>query len=198
MYKRVSWLIACILGAILPVALAIAHSHYLAKLDNDTLRVITSVDYLLNNSALTTSQKQAEIINLIAQKRDPQTTLFVYDTNGKMIFHPERPDLNGRVLTSYADPVVANAFKDLVKSANAYTESKVAYYWPDSAEGKVHNQMAYIRKLDNWNWVFAVSQRQAVTVSWYFVLAGSLVLLVLLFVLIRIKKQVSIKTVPSV
>lgn len=183
----------CLLGAILPVAVAIAHSHYLAKLDNETLQVLTSVESLLKNSALTATEKQTEIIHLVAQKRNLQTTLFVYDTNGKMIFHPERPELNGRVLTSYADPVVANAFKDLVKSANAYSESKVVYYWPDPAGGTIQSQMAYIRRLDNWNWVFAVSQKQGLTIGWHYIFAWVFALCGLVLILMRNKKRTRVK-----
>lgn len=187
MLRRVLWLIVCVFGTVLPMALAIAHSHYSTKLDTDTQHAMTSLESVLSNVSLTKEQKQAEIINLVAQERASATTLFVYDTNGKMIFHPTRPDLNGRVLTSYADPIVANAFKDLVKSANAYSESQVAYNWPSPIAGQIQNQVAYIRRVDDWNWVFAATQEQGLMLDWRYLVVTIFALLALVLFPLRSK-----------
>lgn len=187
MLRTISWLIVGVFATVLPVALAIAHSHYLTKLDIDTQQVMDSVESVLGNRSLTKEQKQVEIINLVAQKPISNTTVFVYDTNGKMIFHPKQPELNGRVLTSHADPIVANAFRDLVKSANAYTESQVVYNWRDPAVGQIQNQVAFIRRVDDWNWVFAATQEQVSLFNWRYLITPLLVVLGIMLFPLRTK-----------
>ncbi|MFC0118121.1 cache domain-containing protein [Pseudoalteromonas xiamenensis] len=176
MIQRVSWLIACLVGGFIPVALALAHVHFSASelSHNKADALFQTVESVVSNTTLKTAEKQAKLIDIIAKADPSDTTFFVYDTNGKMIFHPTHPEFNGRVLTSHANPIVAGAFRHLVKSANAYPEAVVSYHWQSGVSGKIESKVAYIRRIDNWNWVFAASVVEDEAPAWQMWLVLSL------------------------
>ncbi|MFC3031113.1 cache domain-containing protein [Pseudoalteromonas fenneropenaei] len=166
-------IIASLLLTLLAVT-AVSQAATIPTLDDKTKTLVQTVEFIVGDLSLSEFERQRKVLDLIAQTHLPQGELFVYDTQGKMILYPQHPELNGRILTSHANPVVADSFRNLVKSAYAMGEAVVTYHWQPSSSHQIETHTAYIRRLDNWNWVLAASSPQSITeieatTSWWLV-----------------------------
>ncbi|CCQ09810.1 hypothetical protein PALB_6580 [Pseudoalteromonas luteoviolacea B = ATCC 29581] len=158
-YKQTLWLVAVIFAGFIPAAICLSMPGFSNPSDSfvKPIAVFEQVDAILADKTLSQEQKKAKIIHFISQPVKNDTTLFMYDLHGKLLSYSHPSPLIGRVLTSHADPIVARAFQELVRSANASTEATVHYHWKEHNARSIVDNVAYIRRIDHWNWVFAAS-----------------------------------------
>ena len=80
---------------------------------------------------------------------------WINDSNPKMIMHPMNQKLNGKDLSTYADPYGTKLFVEMAKIANVKSEGGlVKYYWdkpnkPNDPKAK----FSYVQKFGPWDWI---------------------------------------------
>jgi hypothetical protein len=72
----------------------------------------------------------------------------------RMVMHPYVPELDGKVLSDYADPEGKHLFVDFVKTVQHDKEGFVPYMWqwkdnPDL----IVNKLSYVKLFEPWGWI---------------------------------------------
>jgi signal transduction histidine kinase len=86
------------------------------------------------------------------RKKDSQwlkgdTYIFAFDMNGIEIFHPIKPDLEGKNIIDFKD-VNGKAFvQEMIEIANTKGSGWVEYVYPKPAESAPSKKMTYIKKV---------------------------------------------------
>ncbi len=71
-----------------------------------------------------------------------------------MVMHPMKPDLDGKDLSSYADPDGKKLFQEMVAVARATEEGgTVAYRWPKPGLREPVRKVSYVKLYAPWGWV---------------------------------------------
>jgi signal-transduction protein with cAMP-binding, CBS, and nucleotidyltransferase domain/PAS domain-containing protein len=80
--------------------------------------------------------------------------LWVTDLGCRMIAHPYRPDLEGRDLTTYADPDGVRLFAASAALVGSAGEGFISYrwQWKDDA-ARIEPKMSFVRGYTPWGWV---------------------------------------------
>jgi signal-transduction protein with cAMP-binding, CBS, and nucleotidyltransferase domain/PAS domain-containing protein len=80
--------------------------------------------------------------------------LWVIDSTAHMIAHPYRADLEGRDLSTYADPDGVRLFAASAELVAASGEGFLSYRWQWQDETtRIEPKLSYVRGFTPWNWV---------------------------------------------
>lgn len=77
---------------------------------------------------------------------------FVYDPDGTNLMHPRMSEIEGKNLINLHDANNVYVIRELIKAANA-GGGYVKYLWPKPSVGESSAKLAYVVKLEHWNWV---------------------------------------------
>jgi len=131
----------------------------------DLLRMTIQVAYN-NLQQFYEPEKKGEMSRAEAQERavsffrsarfgeDMKDYYWINDLNVRMVVHPYRPDLNGKDLKDFKDPMGKRMFVDFVNIAkqNGSGFSEYMWQWKDNPS-KIVPKLSYVQLFEPWQWV---------------------------------------------
>lgn len=107
------------------------------------------------SGALTREQAQAAAQQAVAKLRygGGKEYFWINDMQPRMVMHPIKPELDGKDLSTMADPnglLLFNAFVDVVKRQG---QGFVAYQWPRPGSERPVDKLSFVRGFEPWGWV---------------------------------------------
>jgi len=115
-------------------------------------------NYKMYKSGMMTEKEAKDLsVSIISSmKFGPEGKDYYWITNfqPKMIMHPYRTDLNGKMLDRFADPSGKYLFNEMVKVVTKSGEGYVDYMWqwkddPDNIVQKI----SYVKAFPEWQWI---------------------------------------------
>lgn len=110
---------------------------------------------LETNQVMSTEQAQTAAIAAIKDLRIAEGKLYFWinDTHPKMIMHPIKPTLDGKDLSTTADPNGKRLFVEFVKATEKTGFGFVRYMWPKPGKDKPQPKLSAVKKSQKWNWI---------------------------------------------
>ncbi len=129
--------------------------------------------------AMTRESAQAEAKRLIAAMNyDGSNYFWINDLHPTMIMHPVKPELDGKDLTSNADPNGKHLFVEMVKVAQAEGQGFVDYYWPKPGQDEPAAKISFVKLEPRWGWIVGsgiyVDDVEAQLGSLFLIVSGTL------------------------
>ena len=102
------------------------------------------------------SQKEAQSQVLAAIKAlryDENNYFWVNDTQGVLLMHPFKPELENKSLLGVKDKNGTRVFTEIVRVASSTKEGYVSYYWPRPNGVEEIEKISYVRLFPQWGWI---------------------------------------------
>ena len=111
--------------------------------------------YELSKSGKISEEKAKELsIELVKLARYEGTNyLWINDMKPRMVFHPIKPQLNGKDLSSFKDPNGVYLFNEMVKVCREKGEGFVRYSWPKPGSEIPVPKLSYVKLFEPWGWI---------------------------------------------
>jgi PAS domain S-box-containing protein len=88
---------------------------------------------------------------------DGLSYFWIHDLDTRMIMHPYRPELEGRILDDYADPEGTRLFReavDVVQADSLDHDGFIRYVWQWQGDpGRQDQKLSYVRLFAPWGWI---------------------------------------------
>jgi methyl-accepting chemotaxis protein len=78
---------------------------------------------------------------------------WVNDMQPRMIMHPIKPELDGKDISTFADPEGKKLFVAMVETVQKDKAGFVDYMWPKPGFDKPVAKVSYVKGVDEWGWV---------------------------------------------
>ncbi|MFH1034876.1 MAG: methyl-accepting chemotaxis protein [Pseudomonadota bacterium] len=88
-----------------------------------------------------------------ALRYDGKEYFWINDTTPVMIMHPLNKELDGKDISSTADPDGVFVFKEMVKVAQAQGGGFVTYKWAKPGVTGTHAKLSYVKLVPQWGWI---------------------------------------------
>jgi methyl-accepting chemotaxis protein len=86
--------------------------------------------------------------------RYAETNYFwINDTDARIIMHPIKPKLDGKDMSTFADPSGKLIFNEFASVAKRDGEGTVPYLWPKPGSDKPVQKISYVKGFKPWGWV---------------------------------------------
>ena len=172
MLKRISvgnklnlLLFSAMLGVIIISALAL-HSKYQRMLDDRraTLKSVVQVaigvldhyDKQVKSGHMPLSAAQDQAKRTIGNLRYAGKEYYsLYDMHPRMIWHPIKPELNGKDLSTLKDPNSKLLVKEMRDAVANQGSGFVDYLWPQPGKDEPVAKLAYAEGFASWGWIVA-------------------------------------------
>ena len=103
---------------------------------------------------LTEAQAQAAAKSVLGDLRYSNDGYFwINDLDTRMIMHPIKPSLDGKILAAVKDPAGKHLFQAIVDVAKAKGEGRVDYLWPKPGHDEPVEKTSYVKLFKPWGWV---------------------------------------------
>lgn len=100
------------------------------------------------------SMAQSYALGALRNMRYDETNYFwINNTQGILIMHPYRPELENKSLLGVKDKNGTRVFSEIIKIANSTKEGYMTYYWPKPNGVEELEKISYIRLFNPWGWV---------------------------------------------
>ncbi len=133
--------------------------HKIAVIYEEKLRDLVNVAYsvadaLYQTDHLTEAEKKRMALSVIRELRYGDEDYFwINDTGPVMIMHPFQPEMTGKDISDFQDPVGKKLFAEMVGVCLASGEGSVAYMWPKPGKEKPVPKLSYVKLFKPWNWI---------------------------------------------
>ncbi|OGU11265.1 MAG: hypothetical protein A2075_13455 [Geobacteraceae bacterium GWC2_58_44] len=99
-------------------------------------------------------QGQADALKQVAELRYNSNEYFwINDLDTKILMHPIRPELNGKIQTENKDPNGKRLFVEFVNVCKEKGEGVVDYMWAKPGSTKPAPKISYVKLMKEWGWV---------------------------------------------
>ncbi len=78
---------------------------------------------------------------------------WINDLEPKMLMHPIKPEMDGKVLADDKDPNGKRIFVDMAALARDKGEGVVNYMWPKEGSSQPVPKVSYVKLVREWGWV---------------------------------------------
>lgn len=79
---------------------------------------------------------------------------WINDMQPKMVMHPYLPELDGKILTDYADPEGKHLFLAFVNTVRKHGEGFVPYMWQWKDDPtRVVDKLSFVKGFEPWGWI---------------------------------------------
>ena len=163
--KKKLWLLTLIttigLIAITTLALEEYHRDLMKEKLNQTQALVETAFSLIaeqyaqaKQGNFTMEEAQQRAMEDIKGLRYGESNYFwINDMDARLIMHPIKPQLNGKDMSSFADPDGKRIFNEFTKLAKEKGEGAVPYQWPKPGSDKPVKKISYIKGFKPWGWV---------------------------------------------
>jgi methyl-accepting chemotaxis protein len=97
--------------------------------------------------------KQAAIASLRTVRYDGQEYFWINDMKPEMIMHPFKPEMEGEVLSNYADPHGKKIFMEFTRIVKEQKAGFLDYMWPKPNIKDPVPKISYVTGFEPWGWV---------------------------------------------
>jgi methyl-accepting chemotaxis protein len=115
------------------------------------------VEYYYDQAAsgkLTDAEGQRLALAVLNTLRYGESEYFwVNDMSPKMLMHPIKPELNGKDMSSLADPSGKKLFRAFVDEVHAHGAGFVDYLWPKPGAEQPVAKTSYVKGFEPWGWI---------------------------------------------
>jgi methyl-accepting chemotaxis protein len=115
------------------------------------------VDYyskLSKTNTMPVEEAQKKALDTIKNLRyDKSNYFWINDLVPKMIMHPMTPDMDGKDLSTYADPNGKRLFVEMADVCKKKGEGIVEYMWPKAGAKEPMPKISYVKLHRDWGWV---------------------------------------------
>ena len=128
--------------------------HELSNITSLAASIVNS-EYALaqaGKQSVADAQAQAKA-RLGALRYNQDDYLWINDMEPRMVMHPVRPDLNGKMLDDYKDPTGLKLFVAFVDVVKAKGAGFVAYQWPRPGSDAPQPKLSYVAEFKPWGWI---------------------------------------------
>lgn len=111
---------------------------------------------LERSGALTREQAQTRALEALRQLRfEGSNYVWVNDLTPRMVMHPFKPELDGKDLTTFADPKGKHLFVEMVEVVKRSPEGhgSVEYLWPKPGQDRPVGKVSWVALEPRWGWV---------------------------------------------
>lgn len=148
---------------------------------------------------LTTADAQAAAISALKRIRyDEKEYFWVNDMHPIMIMHPMKPELDGKDLSSVADPNGKHLFVEFVKAVKTKEGAGfVNYMWPKGTENSPQPKISYVKAFKPWGWVIGsgiyIDDVKESIITYLYKIAGIVVpgLIAMMFVALKVTRSIN-------
>ncbi|MBK8337604.1 MAG: bacteriohemerythrin [Sterolibacteriaceae bacterium] len=79
--------------------------------------------------------------------------LWINDMSPRMVMHPTKPELDGKDLSTYADPAGRKVFVLFVEAVRRERQGFVSYSWPVPNSKESVDKTSFVQGFEPWQWV---------------------------------------------
>ena len=97
--------------------------------------------------------RRASLEMLKRVRYEGQEYIWVNDLHPRMVMHPMKPELDGKDLSSDADPNGKRLFVEFVSTVRRSGAGYVDYLWPKPGESVPVRKVSYVKLFPPWGWV---------------------------------------------
>lgn len=109
------------------------------------------------NGTLTEKQAKDNAAKTLAEMKfgsDFKDYLWITDYEPRMVMHPYRPDMNGKLLSNYKDPHGTKLFVNMVNVTKATGEGFTRYMWQNKDDTRVIiPKISFVKRFKPWKWI---------------------------------------------
>ena len=106
---------------------------------------------LVNQAATLLQSKGTEAFTEFRKKDSKwlkdDTYIFVHNMNGIVLFHPFKPELEGKSMIDWKDVNGKAANQEMIETAKTQGSGWIDYMWPKPGESKPSKKSSYIKKV---------------------------------------------------
>jgi len=84
---------------------------------------------------------------------DGENYVWINDRDCRIVLHPAKPQLEGKILSDYKDPNGVYIFREAVRITNEKGEAALYYMWPKPGFDKPVSKVSYVKMYRPWGWV---------------------------------------------
>ena len=97
--------------------------------------------------------RAAALEHIGAIRYEGDNYIWVNDTDQRLLMHPVKPSLNGKLMAGTKDPNGFLLFQAFVDTATQQGEGRVGYSWPRPGSEKPVPKESYVKLFAPWNWI---------------------------------------------
>ncbi len=136
------------------------------------------------------AKQQVKDLRYGPEKKD---YFWINDMQPKMVMHPYLPELDGKILTDYADPEGKHLFVAFVDTVRKFNQGFVPYMWQWKDDpSRIDHKLSFVKGFSPWGWIIGTGiylddvdrEISEVTRTFSYISTAILVLVVLLSVYI--------------
>jgi len=132
----------------------------------------------------------AELIGGIRYGPEMKDYFWISDSRPYMIYHPYRPDLIGRNIGEFEDPMGNKLFREMVRITSSRGAGFIEYWWQkhDNPDLITH-KISYVKLFEPWDWIIGTGvytediEADLRSISWSFTWISLFILLFIFLVL---------------
>ena len=125
-----------------------------SNLVQQTTSILGSYQKQIDAGTLTIEEAKTRAAGRIASIRYEGTNyIWINDSNGKMVMHPIKPEMNGQDLMDLKDPNGKNFFAEMVKVCKDKGKGFVEYGWPKPGSSAAVPKISYVELYQPWGWI---------------------------------------------
>ena len=116
--------------------------------------ILATCDQLVADGKMSTDDARRLALETLRRIRyEGQEYLWVNDLHPRMVMHPTKPELDGKDLSSDADPNGKKLFIEFVKTVRQSGAGYVDYLWPKPGASVPVRKISYVKLFKPWGWV---------------------------------------------
>ena len=118
------------------------------------ISTVAAYQRLEQDGKLTREAAQKQAIEAVrAMRWGKNGYLWINDMNPRMIMHPIKTELDGKDLSSYADPKGRKLFVMFVEAVRRDQSGFVSYAWPVPNSSESVDKTSFVQGFEPWQWV---------------------------------------------
>jgi methyl-accepting chemotaxis protein len=91
--------------------------------------------------------------NIKGLRYDESNYFWINDTDARIVMHPIKPQLDGKDMSSFADPDGKKIFTEFAAVAKRDGEGVVPYKWPKPGSEESVDKISFVKGFKPWGWV---------------------------------------------
>ncbi|TMH09418.1 MAG: hypothetical protein E6H65_16100, partial [Betaproteobacteria bacterium] len=128
--------------------------HMTRSMVDQSIKIADSYYQLEKSGQLPAAEAKAKAGAEIKQLRyDGKEYVWVNDMHPTMVFHPIKPELDGKDLSDMKDPNGKLLFMEFVATVKADGAGYVDYLWPRPGSTEPEPKRSYVKGFAPWGWV---------------------------------------------
>ncbi|MET0071265.1 MAG: methyl-accepting chemotaxis protein [Candidatus Thiodiazotropha sp.] len=116
--------------------------------------LISDYHLRLEKGDISKQEAQQMAMESIKGLRYDETNYFwINDMDARIVMHPIKPQIDGKDMSSFADPDGKLIFSEFAAIAKGEGEGMVPYKWPKPGSDEPVNKISYVKGFKPWGWV---------------------------------------------